>query len=80
MLRIVEWEEREIKLHQEEIEVFNLGSSEEKKEDVQNFIQRDRIRIERDFNGFGVPRLSGVLDQRDAAKMLAQTKRKNLSL
>ena len=28
----MEWEEREIKLHQEEIEVFNLGSSEEKKE------------------------------------------------
>ena len=30
--RIVEREERDIKLHQEEIEVVNLGTSEEKKE------------------------------------------------
>ena len=32
LLRIVEWEEREIKPHQEETEVVNLGTSEEKKE------------------------------------------------
>ena len=31
LLRIVEREEREIKLHQEETEVVNLGTSEEKK-------------------------------------------------
>jgi len=30
--RIMEWEEREIKLHQKETEVVNLGPSEEKKE------------------------------------------------
>ena len=30
--RIVEWEEREIKMHQEERKVVNLGTSEEKKE------------------------------------------------
>ena len=30
--RIMEWEEREIKLHQKETEVVNLGTSEEKKE------------------------------------------------
>ena len=30
--RIVEWEEREIKPHQEETEVVNLGTGEEKKE------------------------------------------------